>query len=440
MSWFKRVWYSTSEGVSALSSTAVATFQLTGEIISTVAVGTGAFVFDKVKAYIFQGTVIEHGPHGHDHKPPKQSDDETPDEPILPRVGSRTSIQSTGTTYSSVSSTPEEKATKSCCTTFRSVIAQLSYNIGDLGLISYKRYLVQWAAWSLFVSNPISTPFLIYQAACLLLAKFPFILTNETYEPTQKIAEHFEGEGALPYYSYCCLPCSGKRGRRALKIIGVFDHLVNDHEASMLATIPPEVIDFLIDSLKSAPGVAGPIVGLLALPVLYLMYKITKYVAWLTYLFEGQHTDEHLREIAKDFLKKNFSFGAATIKKHKLKLTVQQAQDLKAGLKYMSLVHGIDSGVAPYVALQYFIKNPWFKWPSAIVAGLFFGAGSAIGTKYSEVAEAEAALDEIINRGMSHAPKPHGDKDDQKKTTQAANEEQTGQDMDPHRHVAQQTL
>lgn len=343
LKWGLSVYYSLCQGASTAASVGYSVYDKTQNVVVSSCAAVAALTADTIAPYYFQGRSI------------RQSNDKNlniQDYEFIPDI--------------------EAPSIKKLCTSTASISAQLAYASLDMGKNFANRYFLLLVLFKLFQNNPATPSFWIVLIIDWLI-KESFNLSNETYETQEEIAQRIEGQGAKPFYKNLFAPLTNSRALTLFKIVGSVEHVAMDDLAPWLALVPPEAMEYL----KENPDISAAVISIatvVGIPLAALIFL-------QTYLFEGQHTENHLKEIQKEFEDTN------SIHIPQKLLTV-----LKKTINIMGPIHGIATAAPVQITLRNLIAEPYIKWPVSILAGLFTFIGTAVGVHLSEVREAKVIL------------------------------------------------
>lgn len=343
---FLSAYYSLSQGVSTAASVGYSVYNSTEDPELSGSVALAALVADSIASYYFQGASIRRAGMAY----PNHGDYELINDDNQPR--------------------------RTVCTSAASIGAQMAYASLDIGKNFANRYFLLLVIFNLFALDPASPVFWVMLVLDMLL-KESFNLTNEAYEVEEEIAKKIEGKEAKPFYRNIFSPLAhSQKAVTFFKIVGCVEHVVVDDLAPWLALFPPEAAKYLMQhtGVKTAVIAVATSIGIPLALLIFLQ----------TFLFEGEHTETHLKEIHNELQN--------TTRWH---LPQKLAALLKTTINIMGPIHGMATAAPIQITLRELIANPDIKWPVSIVAGLIAFCGTAIGVHLSEVREAKEILENL---------------------------------------------
>lgn len=343
--------YSIAQGLTTAANVGYSIFHKTKNAIAALVSAGLAFIIDAIAAYIFQGAAIR--------------DERSEAEAVLPTT--------TETAHEQTLLLDQSLAKKSRNLALTSNTTQSLYIALDISKNYASRYFLLTVLQNVM---SVELPSQVFYAVIIadLLLKQSFSLTNETYEVCEEIITRIEGKEKPPFYQPIFYPLQRcPRAIQAFKVAGSLEHVIVDDIAPWFAFLPPDSVALI----QSNPGVAYAIISLSAVigvPLAILIFL-------QTYLFEGAHTEQHLKLIQDDLVNSNVD-----------NLPLRLRAILAKTINIMGPVHGLSAAASVFVSLRDLIENPWAKWPTATIASIYTFLATSAGVHESEIKEAKMAL------------------------------------------------
>lgn len=338
------VYYALTQGITTGMNTAYSFYKATESFEWSTVLGVTAFCADFVSSYCFQGgSILE--THTEDINI-EENFDELPLKFIA-----------------------KQHAYTNIC----SVAAQSIYTVLDGGKNFVNRYFLLSAVLDCLKLDMSPSSFYLILTSEFLLKQL-FVMTNETYETVEQIAQKFK-KNSEPFYHKTLQPLAYPIPRKILRVAGSLDHVLVD---DLLASAPLFLSEDILTALTSSKPLIDIIVGLSAVVGIPLALSLFTVV----YYFEGNHSEENLKKTHHD-----------TKEQVPLHFSHSIINCFQFTIKVMPALHGLASGASVYYITEEITQNLSSKFALSMASGGFIFLGTTLGTYYSEAKEALKELE-----------------------------------------------